>query len=693
MASKAVRSFGGVDFYVVDEIAVLRIDNPPVNAVSLSVRQGLVSGLAEAKNMSAKGVVILGAGRCFVAGSDLREFGQKLQTPELPDVIRAIETALFPVVAAIHGVALGGGLELALGCDYRVAAAGTQLGLPEVSLGFIPGAGGTQRLPRLIGISKAISLICGASRISAQEGLALGMIDALATNDLLKSALTFLSTKPRRKRLIGDLKPPSDEPSQIDAAASQALKRSNGQANVAEAIRLVRAAAHGELENALADERAVFQRLRLSDEAFALRYLFFAERRAGTIDGLNLKNVTNPSIAGVIGGGTMGQGIVRAMLAAGFSVVLVEHNDAILTKAMNNIGATIQSKIDRGRLSHKEAQEWLGRLEGATDLAAVSKSDLVIEAVYEDMDVKKSLLQELGAILASDAVIATNTSYLDINEMSAALAHPDRVIGLHFFSPADVMKLLEIVRAGKTSDLTLAKGFKLARSLGKQPVVASVAEGFIGNRIYAAYRRRAELLVLDGANPQEVDRAATDFGFAMGPFAVADLSGLDIAWAMRKRQAAKRDPRARYVTIADTLCELQRLGRKSGKGWYDYTSGQGQADPEVDAIIELARKQANVKRQKFTPDTIQRQLLAAIINEAACVLEEGVAQRPSDIDVVLANGYGFPRWRGGPLYWASKQDRDRLMADLASLEQAIGHGFIPGPVANTLTQLNAEREG
>lgn len=689
---ETVKTFGRVEFSLSNGIAVLRINNPPVNAGSIAVRDGLVQALTEASLQNATGAVILGAGRCFVAGSDLREFGQPLQSPELPDVIRAIEDVPFPVVAALHGVALGGGLELALGCDYRIALADTKLGLPEVSLGFVPGAGGTQRLPRHVGIAKAIDMICASSRIQAQEALDLGLVDAVADGDLLDSALTFLGSADRPKRPANGLLPPLEDAEDIEAAASKALKRGKGRFNVSEAIRLTRLAAQADLSSALLEERSVFQSLRLCDDAFALRHLFFAERQAGVVDGLEPKKIAEVKSVGVVGGGTMGQGIARAFLAANVPVTIVEQDNAALERTKKAISGSYDSKVERGRLTRDAANQTMELLEWTTDLKALSDCDLVIEAVFENMDVKKTLLSNLEAVLSTDAVIATNTSYLDIDEMAAGLLHPDRVIGLHFFSPADVMKLLEIVRADKTSDATLAKGLKLARKLGKQPVVARVAEGFIGNRIYAAYRRRAELLVLDGANPEDVDKAITDFGFAMGPFAVSDLSGLDVAWAMRKRQASTRDPKARYVTIADQLCEAGYLGRKTGKGWYDYSDGAPKSYPDVRAFIEAARTAAGIVPHAYSAEAIQNQLMAAIVNEAACVLSEGVAQRPSDIDVALTNGYGFPRWRGGPLYWASQQEQAQLNNDLAALADAVGHGFKAGPVAKVLAGMNATKE-
>ena len=678
-----------VTMTVEDRIAVIRIDNPPVNAGSYVVRKGIVDTIESAAGVD--GAVLIGEGRSFIAGSDLKEFGKPLATPELPDVIRAIEEAPFPVVAALHGVALGGGFELALGCDYRIAAKGTRLGLPEVSLGMVPGAGGTQRLPRLVGRSRAIRMICGSERIDAAEALKIGLVDAVGEGDLLQAAMAFLKGEARAKRVARLITPPAEDDGAIEAAAALAVRRGGGRPNVAEAIRLVKASAGGDPDVALADERAVFQDLRVGADAFALRYLFFAERRAAVVDGLDPASAHRIETVGVVGGGTMGQGIARAMLAAGLAVVIVERDVDALARSLAAIAEMLDSQEAKGRLDADEKASRLAALTGAVGTADLAGCDLVIEAVFEDLEIKRRVLSEIEGVVSADTLIATNTSYLDIDAMARGRAHPERVLGLHFFSPADVMRLLEIVRAEATSDAVLATGLALAKRLGKQPVVARVADGFIGNRLYSAYRRRAELLVLDGAEPQQVDAAAVAFGFAMGPFAVSDMSGLDIAWAMRKRQAAGRDQRARYVTIPDSLCEAGRLGRKTGSGWYDYASGSAHPDPAVAEIIARARAEAEIVPAAYDTETIQRQLMAALVNEAACLLDEGVAQRPSDVDVALVNGYGFPRWRGGPLYWAAQQDGATLAADLDALSGAVCHGYRAGPVPAILAQLELDR--
>lgn len=670
---------------VVDEnIAIIYLNHPPVNAICHAMRVGLLECIASAEQQQLKGAIIIGQGNNFIAGSDLKEFDRPIEFPELPDVIECFEKASFPVLAAIHGVAFGGGLELALGCDYRIAAHKTLVGLPEVSLGMVPGAGGTQRLPRLTGQVKGIELITGSLRIDAEKAFEYGIVDVVTDQDLLDAAKQFITTKFGSKRIIKHCSVPAQDQADIKRAAEKALKRGKGRPNVSEAIRLIEAASLEDIDSVLKDERQVFQKLRVSEDAFALRYQFFSERKAAEVKELSEKFTQSITKVAVIGGGTMGQGIVRACLAKGLTVTLVERDQVALEKSLSAI------KNAKVRYSEVEYAAQLSRLDGIDCISDLKDVDLVIEAVFEEMSIKQQVLQSLEDILPADCIIATNTSYLDIDEMIAGLKYPSRIVGLHFFSPADVMKLLEIVKTGSTSDKTLSAALKFTRQLSKQAVISKVAEGFIGNRIYSAYRRCAELLVLDGAYPEKVDTAIRKFGFAMGPFEVSDMSGLDIAWAMRKRIAHTRDPQARYVDIADKLCEINRLGRKTKKGWYNYTAESKRIDDEVKQLIHNSRIDAQIQPQNFDEQTIQRQLLAAIINEAACVLDEGIAQCASDIDVVLVNGYGFPRWCGGPLYWAAHQPKDVLINDLKMLADTVGHGHRAGNVEHHLKEIRVK---
>ncbi|PWC79757.1 3-hydroxyacyl-CoA dehydrogenase [Azospirillum sp. TSH64] len=663
-------------------VAVIVIDNPPVNAGSAAVRRGLLDAVATvAADPGIEAAVLIGAGRTFIAGSDLREFGQPLEEPQLPAVIAAIEACAKPVVAALHGAALGGGFELALGCDARVAAPGTRVGLPEVTLGMIPGAGGTQRLPRLVGVSTAIGLICEGRRVAAADALALGLVDAVVEGAVVEALRTAAVAHARglagAKNRVADRAVPAEPADRIEAAASAALRAGRGRPAVVEAIRAVRAAAERPLAEALAEERAVFQRLRLETDAFARRHLFFAERDSARLPGLEGVAARRLERIGVIGGGTMGAGIVIAALDAGLPVTLLERDAQALEAGMARLRDHYARRVDGGKMSAGEAGKRLAALDPTTDMTALATADLVIEAVFEDLAVKQDLFRRLDAVLAPGTVLASNTSYLDLDAIAAATGRPQDVVGLHFFSPANVMRLLEVVRGAKTAPNVLATGIALAKRLGKLPVVAGNAFGFIGNRIYAAYRRQCEFLIEDGALPADVDAALERFGFAMGPFAVADLSGLDIAWRMRRQQAAARDPAARYVEIPDRLCEAGRFGRKTGSGYYRYPPGakRGEPDPEVNALIEAASAAKGIVRAAVSDEEIVTRVLLTMVNEAACLLSEGVAARASDIDLVLVNGYGFPAWEGGPLFWAGRQDPAWLEAGLARLGELSGPGF------------------
>ncbi|MGO4917310.1 3-hydroxyacyl-CoA dehydrogenase NAD-binding domain-containing protein [Pseudogemmobacter sp. W21_MBD1_M6] len=652
------------------DIAVLIIDNPPVNAGSHDIRKGLLSAIMAVEgDASLSGGVLIGAGRSFISGSDIREFDLPLGPPQMPQVIAAIESAAKPFVAALHGVALGGGYELALGCDARVAAPGTVVGLPETALGIIPGAGGTQKLPRLVGRAEAIRLIAGAVRVKADEALSLGMIDAIATGDLRAAAVAMVRDLAGVKRRVIDLPVPEDE--DLAAAVTRASRRARP--HVLAAIHHVQQAGRVPQQEGLAAERATFEALRTAPEAKALRHIFFAERDAARgKPGREAKPCTIERF-GVIGSGTMGAGIASAILMAGKPVILIDTQAEALARGVERISQAIDGAVTRGRLTALAAQNAKARLIAQTDLAALAPCDVVIEAVFEDQAVKQQLFRKLDAILAPDAIIATNTSYLDIDRMAQETTRPDRVIGLHFFSPAHIMKLLEIVRASHSSDQAMATGLAVARMLGKQPVEAANAFGFIGNRIYAAYRAACEFILEDGALPHQVDAALERFGFAMGPFAVADLSGLDIAWHMRRQTAAERSPADRYVQIPDLLCEAGRFGRKTGAGYYRYDEvGARHRDPKVEALILAASRDKGILRQTLTDEDIQMRALAAIVNESACVVADGVALRPGDVDVVLVNGYGFPRWTGGPVHWAGQQDPVALATACAHFVQDAG---------------------
>lgn len=656
-------------------IAVLIIDNPPVNAGSTDVRKGLSDAIASlAADADVTGAVLIGAGRSFIAGSDIREFDLPLAPPEMPQVIAAIETAAIPFVAALHGAALGGGYELALGCDWRIAAPGTVVGLPETTLGILPGAGGTQKLPRLIGKPKAIELIATGARVGADQALHLGMIDALATGDLRQDAIALARRVAGQKRRVIDI-PVPDMPGLEDAVAKASRR---ARPHVKQAIDCVRMAGDVAAADGLATERALFQSLRVAPEAKALRHIFFAEREAAR----GKPDRSTPPLPlgqiGVIGSGTMGAGIATAILLAGKPVILIDTDNTALDRGVASITRALLEALRRGKINEARAKAALTELSTTTDLTALAPCDLVIEAVFEDIDVKRDLIARLDAITRPDAILATNTSYLDIDAMARVLSDPKRLIGLHFFSPAHIMKLLEIVRASQSSEAAMATGFAFARLLGKQPVEAGNGFGFIGNRIYAAYRAACEFMLEDGALPHEIDAALEEVGFAMGPFAVADMSGLDIAWRMRRARAPLRDPSERYVDIPDRLCEAGRFGRKTGAGYYQYADSTPQRDPEVEAMILGAAQERGLVRTALSVPEIQRRALAAIVNEAANLMAEGVALRPGDIDVVMVNGYGFPRWVGGPVHWARQQEFTTLAEACARAARMAAPGRVPG---------------
>ena len=638
-----------------DGVLVVTIDNPPVNALSQDVRAGLMAALVFAKDDPAiAGMVITGAGKTFIGGADIKEFGKPPAEPLLPTVIDAIEAFEKPVVAAINGAALGGGLEVALACHHRVAAAGAKLGLPEVKLGLVPGAGGTQRLPRLIGLAAALDMIVTGKPVDAAAAQANGTIDAVSETlvaDAITAAKRLAGTPLRRTGQL-PVPPAVDD---LDGIANKLLARSRGQTAPAEAARLVRQAAGRTLAEGLADERETFLRLRDSEQAAALRHVFFAERDAAKIPALEGIQPRAVNTIGIVGTGLMGSGIAVTALTAGYTVIGIEQTDEAAEKGRIRITGLLDRNLASGRMTPSAHAQAVSRLTVAGTPTALAGADLVIEAVFDDLDVKTALFRTLDGIVRPDAILATNTSYLDPDTIAAATAHPSRVLGLHFFSPANIMRLVEVVDCAATAPDVLATGLAVAKRLGKLPIVCGVCEGFIGNRIFSRYRREAEFLIEDGALPQDVDRAMEGFGMAMGPFAVFDLAGLEIAWARRKRQAATRDPAARYVDIADRLCEAGRFGQKSGLGWYRYDEGRKQVDPEVETMIRDSRAAKGIIAREIADTEIVSRILEAMADEGRALIAEGIARSTGDIDLVMINGYGFPAHRGGPMFLADRR--------------------------------------
>ncbi len=646
-----------------DGILSVTIDNPPVNALSAAVRAGLMAAREQAvAARQVRAVVLAAAGRTFVAGADIREFNAPPSPPLLPELVAAIEETGKPWVALLHGTVLGGGLELALGCHARLARPGTALGLPEVRLGLIPGAGGTVRLPRLIGALPALEMITGGRPVNAEQAQETGLIDAITTGDPMAEAraraLALAGAAPP-KGLIARAAPEIDDAGVWDKALARVAAKARGQIAPVEAAAAVADALRLPAGAALAAERQRFMALKDSPQSAALRHVFFAERAAGKMPELADVRPRPLQRIGIVGGGTMGAGIAAACLMAGLPVTMVERDGALARRGAKNLRTLLDGSLGRGVIDRSAHDRALAGFAAGDDLTALAPSDLVIEAIVEDMEEKAALLSRLEAVVGPDTVLASNTSYLDIDQMSDGLADPGRVIGLHFFSPAHVMKLLELVITARARDDVVATGRALGRLLGKIVVPARVGHGFIGNRIMSAYRRACEAMLQDGALPAEIDAAMRDYGYAMGMFEMQDMAGLDIAWAMRRAQAAGsagQETPERYVDIADRLCEAGRFGRKSGAGWYRYDDGHAVPDPEVSAIITASSARAGITRRRIGAEEIMERCLGAMIEAGRAVLAEGIARSAADIDVVMVNGFGFPRWRGGPFHAAGISD-------------------------------------
>lgn len=652
------------------KVAVITIRNGPVNALGHKIRESLWHVVDRFAVDDAEIAVILGAGRMFIGGADITEFGKPAQSPGLSSLITHVEDCAKPIVAAMHGNALGGGLELALGCHYRLAMPGTKLGLPEVSLGLLPGAGGTQRLPRITGIAAALEFITAGTPVSAEAALNMGLIDRLGDGDVRSAGIAFAKellghgAVPRR---VGALPGPDADPAALTAMKAKLTRTARGLAAPFAILEAVEASSRLDLTKGLAEERRLFQSLMDTPQRAGLIHAFFLERKVSTLP--ELAGIASRDIAkiGVIGGGTMGAGIATAAVLSGYQVTLVERDTAAATKARGTIEANLAAAVKRGKLSEAGAAAILsGKLACVTDYAALSDADLAIEAVFESMEVKKAVFTQLDAVMKPGAILATNTSYLDVNEIAACTSRPGDVVGLHFFSPAHVMKLLEIVVTDTTRPDVIATAFALGKKLGKISVRSGVCDGFIGNRILSAYRGASDRMVLQGASPYQIDKALVEFGFAMGPYAVADLAGLDIGFMTRQRKAATRDARDIVPGWADEMYLLGRLGQKTGRGYYLYPEGSrtGQPDPETEALIAAHRASQGIMPRAFTDEEIVRRYMATMVNESAKVVEEGIAARPLDVDAALLFGYGFPRHRGGPMHWADSVGLAGLLVDI-----------------------------
>ncbi len=682
-----------------EDIAVITLDNPPVNSLSFEVRDALKQKLDHVRqDATCEALVIIGAGRMFSSGADIGEFNQSPppDTPNLPRVIDDLENSLKPVVAAIHGVAAGGGLELALGCHYRIASPTTRLGLPEVTLGFVPGAGGTQRLPRLVGLERALDMIVSGRLVPAHEALASGVIDEIAEDNLGVAAVTFArkligkTNAVRRTRdLDAHLRLKKDHSSVIADFRTRMARKARGFEAPYACVECIEAAVTLPFSDGLQKERQIFQKLVTSDQAKAQRHVFFAERRAGKIKDVP-KNTPTTVIASaaVIGCGTMGAGIAMTLANAGIPVTVLETSQQSLRKGLDAIHHTYRATLSKGRLSQTDLDERMARIKPTLHYDDVRDVDIVIEAVYENLDAKRKVFQTLDRACKPETILATNTSTLNINDLAAVTKRPNKVIGTHFFSPANVMRLMENVRGTETSRETIATVMQLSKRLGKVGVLVGVCDGFVGNRMLYAYRRQADFLLEEGALPVQIDKAVYDFGMPMGPFQMADLAGLDIGWQIRKHQAANRPAHLRYSPIADRICELGRFGQKTKAGWYRYEPGSRTpiVDPIIDKLISDVSAELGIVRRSIDDTTIISRCFYPLINEGAKILAEGVALRPSDIDVVWIYGYGFPAYLGGPMFWADRLGLAAVYDTMKRLHEEHGEWLKPAPLLQQLAQ-------
>lgn len=671
---------------IVDGIGLIQIDNPPVNALSNAVRGGIAGAVRTLdQNSAVNAVLILCAGKTFVAGADIREFGKPRQPPSLAETCDTIEGCTKPVVAALHGTALGGGFEIALAAHYRIATSDARMGLPEVKLGLIPGAGGANRLARITGVEQALEIVIGGNPISAADAHAAGIVDEIAESDLRAAAIAFATSlaaggkaaRPTRAREIQAITPDA-----FETVVARLTRKTAGQEAPAACAESVGRALTLSFDEAVSRDREVFAKLSAGSQSRALRHVFFAEREAAKLPSGTARPVTR---AAVVGAGTMGGGIAMSFAAAGFPVTLIDIDDTAIGRGMDRIRRNYATSVERGSISAEEADQRLGLIQTATARGAAAEADLVIEAVFEDMDLKRELFRELEAICRVDAVLATNTSALDVDVLSAVLDRPGRFVGMHFFSPANVMKLCEIVRTDATDPDTIATAFATAKRIAKVPVLARNCDGFIGNRMVAKRSAQAERLLQEGALPQDVDEAIRAFGFPMGPLQTNDMSGLDVGYAIRKRRGTK-------FPIADAIAEAGRLGQKTGAGYYRYEAGSRTPipDPETARVIESVSASLGIDRRVIPREEMTERMIFALINEGAKIVAEGIAARPSDVDVVWIYGYGFPRWRGGPLAYADEVGLPYIVERLdAFAERSDDETLAPAPLLRELAESGA----
>jgi len=683
-----------VSYQAEGSVGVVTINNPPVNALSAGVRAGIKGGIeAAVADSSVTSIVLHCEGRTFIAGADITEFGKPPQEPSLHQVIGSIEMSTKPVVAAIHGTALGGGLETALGCHYRVATPAAKVGLPEVKLGILPGAGGTQRLPRVVGIPMALQMITSGAPIGAKKALEVGLVDEVAEGDLKAAAMAFAEKVVAEGRplvKISDrddkLQEAKDNPAIFDEFRKSIARKTRGFEAPENCIKAVEASVNLPFPEGLKRERELFTELVTGEQSKSQRYFFFAERQAAKIPDVPKDTpLIDINTAGIIGAGTMGGGIAMNFLQAGIPVTIVENNQEALDNGVSLIKKNYAATVSKGRMSQEAMDKCMSLLTPTTSLEDVKDVDIVIEAIFENMEVKKELFSKLDGICKDGAILATNTSTLDVEEIGDVTKRPEAVIGLHFFSPANVMKLLEEVRTTKTSKSVMATCMALAKRIGKVPAMVGVCEGFVGNRILHRRTEQSTALIMEGALPQDVDRVLFDFGLPMGPFAMADLAGNDVGWRIRQGKGDKSP-------IADKICEMGRFGQKTGSGYYLYKDGSRTPtpDPVVEEIIMEASKEAGIERREISDEEILQRCVYPMINEGAKILEEGIATRASDIDVIWVYGYGWPIYRGGPMQYANAVGLENVYNSLLEYQKKFGDYFKPAALLEKLAKEGKE---
>jgi len=675
--------------------AVITLNNPPVNAMGHAVRQELAANLDAAwADPKVRAIVIIGAGKLFCGGADVKAFNTPASRaePSSRTIVKRIEDSSKPVIAAIHGNALGLGLEFAMGCHYRIAQIGARLGLPEVKLGLLPGGGGTQRLPRLVGVQAALRMIVEGEPVTAEQALSMGLVDEIAAGALLPAALDFAARVITRHEHPVTSRRQTSPPADSGWFETQRAKLGASQRGLPaplECLACIEASVKMPFDEGMKFERERFDVLVNGTESKALRHLFLAERAAAKIADIPADTpVREIRKVAIIGAGTMGGGIAMSFASAGIPVILIEAKQEALDRGLATIRKNYAGTVAKGKLSQEEADARTARIQPTLEFECVAGADLVIEAVFEEMEVKKDIFRKLDKACKAEAILATNTSRLDVNEIAASTSRPASVIGLHFFSPANVMRLVEVVRGKATAPQVIATSMAVSRKIGKLPVLVGVCDGFVGNRMVAQYAREAEFLLEEGATPEQVDGALQKFGLAMGRFAMSDLAGLDISWAGRKRTAATRPAHLRYSKVADRLCELGRFGQKTGAGFYRYEAGGRTpiADPLVAQLIEDCAREAGIQRRAVTNEEIVERCIYALVNEGAKVLQEGIAQRSSDIDLIYVNGYGFPKWRGGPMFYADTVGLKQVYARINEFHHRHGEFWTPAPLLKQLAE-------